>query len=68
MKYILIFILPLLPNGYSYINNRSIDTNHHNNCEEYYNSMGDYCKIHDENLIEYQDVKDGVKKIYDELR
>ncbi len=63
MKYILIFILPLLLNGCIYVNDRGVDIHYYNDCKEYYDGVGIYHKNCDENLIEYQDVKDGVKKL-----
>ncbi|HIP30766.1 MAG TPA: hypothetical protein EYG93_04510 [Sulfurospirillum arcachonense] len=64
MKKILILILPFLLGGCLYVNDRGIDTRYYNDCKEYYDSMGIYHKTCDENLIEYQDVKDGVKDMY----
>jgi len=64
MKKILILILPFLFSGCLYVNDRGIDTRYYNDCKEYYDSMGIYHKTCDENLIEYQDVKDGVKDAY----
>jgi len=63
MKKILILILPFLFSGCLYVNDRGIDTHYYNNCKEYYDSMGIYHKTCDENLIEYQDIKDGVKDV-----
>ena len=64
MKKILILILPFLLGGCLYVNDRGIDNHYYNDCKEYYDSMGIYHKTCDENLVEFQDVKDGVKKIY----
>ena len=66
MKKLLILILPFLFTGCLYVNDRGIDNNYYNNCKEYYDSMGVYHKTCDENLIEYQDIKDGAKNIYKE--
>ncbi len=63
MKKILILILPFLLTGCLYVNNRGIDNRYYNDCKEYYDSMGIYHKTCDKNLIEYQDVKDGVKDL-----
>ena len=68
MKKLLILILPFLLNGCLYVNDRGIDNNYYNDCKEYYDSMGVYHKTCDENLIEYQDVKDGTKKLYKETK
>ncbi len=66
MKKLLILILPFLFTGCLYVNDRGIDNNYYNNCKEYYDSIGVYHKTCDKNLIEYQDIKDGVKNIYKE--
>ncbi len=61
MKKILILILPFLFSGCLYVNDRGIDTHYYNNCKEYYDSMGIYHKTCDENLIEFQNLKDATK-------
>lgn len=63
MKKALILIVPFLFSGCLYFNDRGLDTKYYNNCKETYDSMGNYHKDCDENLIEYQDVKDGAKKV-----
>jgi len=67
MKKLLILILPFLLSGCVYVNDRGIDTRYYNDCKEYYDSMGVYHKSCDENLIEFQDVTDGTKKIYNKI-
>jgi len=67
MKKLLILILPLLFSGCLYVNDRGIDTHYYNDCKEYYDSMGIYHKSCDENLIEYQDIKDGTKNIINKV-
>ena len=64
MKIIPILILPFFFSGCLYVNERGIDTRYYNNCVEYYDSMGIYHKKCDENLLEFQDVKDVAKKSY----
>ena len=67
MKKLLILILPFLLSGCVYVNDRGIDTHYYNDCKEYYDSMGVYHKACDKNIIEFQDVKDGTKKIYNKI-
>lgn len=63
MKKVLILILPLLFSGCLYVNDRGIDTKYYNDCKEYYDAMGIYHKECDKNLVEFQDVKEGTKKV-----
>ncbi len=65
MKILLIFIIPLLFNGCLYVNDRGISGEYYNDCHEYYDSMGVYHKKCDENIVEFKDVKNGVKNAYD---
>ena len=68
MKKILILILPFLLSGCLYVNDRGIDTRYYNDCKEYYDAMGGYHKICDDNLIEYKDIENGVKNMADEIQ
>ena len=62
MKNTLILILiSLFFNGCLYVNDRGISTQLYNECKEYYDSMGVYHKVCDKNLIEYEDVKQGIE-------
>ncbi|MBL0686924.1 MAG: hypothetical protein JJV95_05625 [Sulfurospirillum sp.] len=63
MKKILILILPFFLNGCLYFNDRGLDNRYYNDCKEYYDGMGIYHKECDENVIEYQNIKDGVKNL-----
>lgn len=67
MKKILIIIVPFLLGGCLYVNDRGIDTRYYNDCKEYYDAMGIYHKVCDENLIEYKDIKNGTKEIYKDI-
>jgi hypothetical protein len=68
MKKILILILPFLLSGCLYVNDRGIDTHYYNDCKEYYDAMGEYHKSCDENLVEFQDIKDATKKVYKTIK
>ncbi len=68
MKKLLILIFPLIFSGCLYVNDRGIDTHYYNDCKEYYDSMGVYHKVCDENLIEFRDIKDGAKQIYNNAK
>lgn len=65
MKIALIILISLFFTGCLYVNERGIDTRYYNDCKEYYDSMGGYHKVCDENLLEFQDVKDGANKVID---
>jgi hypothetical protein len=68
MKNVLIITLPFLFSGCLYVNDRGIDTHYYNSCKEYYDSMGVYHKECDKNLVEFQKVKDGTKKVIQESK
>ncbi len=68
MKILLIFALPVLFSGCLYVNDRGISGEYYNGCHEYYDSMGIYHKECDKNIVEFKDVKNGVKKIYKEVK
>jgi hypothetical protein len=68
MKQILILILPLLFSGCLYVNDRGIDNNYYNQCREYYDSMGVYHKTCDKNIVEFQKVKDGTKRVIKKVK
>ncbi|WP_084607362.1 hypothetical protein [Sulfurospirillum arcachonense] len=68
MKKILILILPFLFSGCLYVNDRGISTRYYNDCKEYYDAVGMYHKVCDENLIEYQKIKDGTKRIIKKVK
>jgi hypothetical protein len=44
------------------VNKRGIDTEFYNECKEYYDSRGFYHQECDKNVIEFEDVKQRVKK------
>ena len=44
------------------VNKRGISATYYNDCREYYDMHGYYHKKCDENLIEYQEVKETVKE------
>jgi len=47
------------------LNKRGISSTYYNDCAEYYDARGYYHKTCDENLVEFEDVKEGTKKAYD---
>lgn len=44
------------------VNKRGVSAKYYNDCREYYDMHGYYHKKCDENLIEYDEVKESVKK------
>ncbi len=68
MKILLIFIIPLILAGCFYVNDRGISNEYYNECHEYYDSMGVYHKYCDKNMIEFKDVENGVKKVYNSAK
>ncbi len=68
MKILLIFIFTILFSGCLYVNDRGISENYYNGCHEYYDSMGIYHKDCKKNIVEFKDVKNGIKKIYNETK
>ncbi len=65
MKILLILVISILFTGCIYFNDRGISNEYYNECHEYYDSMGIYHKSCDKNLIEYKDMSNGVKKVYE---
>lgn len=63
MKIVLILIPTLFLHGCLYVNDRGIDTHYYNQCKEVYDSMGNYHKVCDENIVEFDDIKEGSKTI-----
>lgn len=50
------------------LNKRGISTTYYNDCREYYDARGYYHKKCDENLIEFEDVKNGTGELYDSAK
>lgn len=64
MKQLIVASIALfLFSGCVYVNERGISAKQYNECKEYYDSMGYYHKDCPENMVEYKDVKEGVKKL-----
>ena len=68
MKILLILVISILFTGCIYFNDRGISNEYYNECHEYYDSMGIYHKSCDKNLIEYKDMNNGVKKVYEDIK
>ena len=68
MKILLILVISILFTGCIYFNDRGISNEYYNECHEYYDSMGIYHKSCDKNLIEYKDMSNGVKKVYEDVK
>ncbi len=47
------------------LNKRGISSTYYNDCREYYDARGYYHKKCDENLVEFEDVADGISDAYD---
>lgn len=47
------------------VNKRGISSSYYNDCREYYDARGYYHKTCDENLVEFEDVKEGIADAYD---
>ncbi|MDD3344266.1 MAG: hypothetical protein PHR87_11915 [Sulfurospirillaceae bacterium] len=62
MKTILILSTALLLQGCVYFNDRGVSGQYYNGCREYYDSMGIYHKVCDENIVDYKTVGDGIQK------
>jgi len=48
--------------GCLYLNERGVSANYYSECKEYYDSEGFYHKSCDENLFDYKDVPEKIKK------
>jgi len=62
-KNIIFLIVPLLFFS-ACMNKRGISTRYYNDCREYYDARGYYHKTCDENLVEFEDVKEGTIDAY----
>ncbi len=62
MKTPLILLTALTFQGCVYFNERGISNRYYNGCKEYYDAMGMYHKVCDENLVEYKTITDGLQK------
>ncbi len=62
MKAPLILFTALMFQGCVYFNDRGVSNRYYNGCQEYYDAMGIYHKVCDENLIEYKSITDGIQK------
>jgi len=60
-KHTLLFLLPIIFAGC--FNDRGISLRYYNNCEEYYDAQGYYHKECAKNLVEYSELKEGMKSI-----
>lgn len=60
---LILVIISLFFTGCLYVNDRGVSTQLYNGCKEYYDSMGVYHKDCDENIVDYKDVTDTVKKL-----
>lgn len=62
MKRILVVFSILFLQG-CYFNERGISGRYYNDCKEYYDAAGIYHKKCDENYVDYEEIKDGAKKL-----
>jgi hypothetical protein len=60
-KYPLLFVLPIVMAGC--FNERGVSLKYYNGCEEYYDMQGYYHKKCDPNLLDYSDLKEGLKPL-----
>ena len=50
------------------VNKRGISSKYYNDCREYYDARGYYHKTCDENMVEFKDVKEGSKELYNDAK
>jgi len=50
------------------VNERGISSKYYNDCREYYDARGYYRTDCDENIIEFEDVKEGSKDLYNSAK
>ena len=48
------------------VNRRGISTTYYNECREYYDVQGYHHKVCDKNMVEFDDLSDGVKSLGEE--
>lgn len=67
MKYTILITLALLFHGCLYFNDRGVSGHLYDNCHNYYDAYGHYHESCDENIIDYEEAKQGVVEIKDEI-
>jgi len=68
MKYLIIVISILLFQGCLYFNDRGVSGHLYDNCHSYYDGDGNFIERCDENIIVYDEAKDGVVALKDEVK
>ncbi|HFU74243.1 MAG TPA: hypothetical protein ENK65_01670 [Helicobacteraceae bacterium] len=59
IRYLILISLLIFTSGC--VNKRGVSSSYYNDCEEYYDLQGTYHKECDENMLEFQDVKNAFK-------
>ncbi len=67
MKYLIALITVLFFHGCLYFNDRGVSSHLYDNCHSYYDANGNYHEVCDENIIDYDEAKEGVIAIKDEI-
>lgn len=67
MKYIMVLIFIFLLQGCLYFNDRGVSAHLYDNCHSYYDENGDFIETCDENIIDYDEAKEGGIAIKDKI-
>lgn len=59
IRFFILISLLILSSGC--LNKRGVSAKYYNDCNEYYDLQGTYHKACDDNMVEFQDVKDAFK-------
>jgi hypothetical protein len=68
MKYIYLISLSILLNGCLYFNDRGVSGHLYDNCHSYYDENGNFIETCDENIIDYDEAREGVVALKDEIK
>jgi hypothetical protein len=66
----IIFLLPFLSilQGCLYFNDRGVSGHLYDNCHSYYDENGNFIETCDENIIDYDEAREGVVALKDEIK
>ena len=67
MKYLIILLSLFMFQGCLYFNDRGVSGNLYDNCHNYYDGNGNYIQKCDGNIIDYDEAKEGVVAIKNEI-
>lgn len=68
MKYFILLLSIFLFQGCLYFNDRGVSSHLYDNCHSYYDGDGNFIEECDDNIIDYDEAKEGILAIKDEIK